>query len=69
MLPLLHKTWVKFSVPVERSVDANLIPRAELTDASLEKILFDRPAHQVVLNGRLSDLFVQFNGLVVILAI
>jgi hypothetical protein len=64
----LAEARVELPVPVERGIDTDLIAGAELADTSLEKVFLDGPAHKVVLNRCLGDLFVERDGLVIVLA-
>ena len=68
MLPLLAEARIQLPVPVERSIDTNLVTSAQLADSGFEEVLFDGPPHEVVLDGGLGDLLVEGDRFVVVLA-
>ncbi len=65
---MLAEARVKLPVPIECSIDTDLIASAQLTDTGLEQILFDGPAHEVVGDGGLRNLLIEQDSFVVILA-
>jgi hypothetical protein len=64
MFSLLREAWIQISVPVQCRFYANVITCAQVAYASLEQVLFDGPAHKIVVNGRLCDFLVELNRLV-----
>lgn len=68
MLPLLGEARVKLAVSIKCRGRTDFVVCAQVADTCLEKILFDGPAHEVVVNGRLCDFFVEGDSVVVVLA-
>ena len=69
MFPLLGETRIQLSIPVQSSSHTDFIAGTQVAYTRLEQIFFHGPAHEIVANGRLGDLLVQLNSLIVVFAL